>query len=83
MITLIVITDSEYKDYANEIAEKRDDVVIISKPPAWQPFWDFIKEHSAEVGADCVLTIGKSNFEERTYELRFPEDLTHKEIVWF
>lgn len=76
------MTNKAYKDYANEIAERRSDIVIMGCQPDWQPFWDYVKEYSAEVNAECIITIGESNVRDRTYELRFMADLTYSEHVW-
>jgi hypothetical protein len=83
MTVLIIIAQPEYRQYAEELSERYNDIIIIARPPAYQPFDNFIKEHAEEVGADTILVVRERHFKERMYELRFRENIQHAEHVWF
>lgn len=83
MVTFIALTNKSCKEYAELVADYYSDIVIIATAPQWQPYWDFVKEYVSEMKVERIIMIGEKNVREKTYQLRFPEDLTHYETLWY
>jgi hypothetical protein len=81
--TLIVTSKPSYNRYANAVADKFAGVIAIASPAGAQEYWSFVKEQSALFGADQIILIGKSNLQNKTYQLRNTHDITHHELCSF